>query len=101
MPLRYAGDLDAAGLHIAATVEQTYGATLVAMDTALVRAAGDLPSAVPLGLVPSSCDPALAAQLQATGRVLYQEHDAVLTRLLDLTSSKRGVWQSVSQEAGA
>ncbi|WP_050493455.1 DUF2399 domain-containing protein [Streptomyces sp. NRRL B-1381] len=100
VPLRYAGDLDASGLHIAATVEQTYGATLVAMDTALVRAAGDLPSAVPLGLVPSSCDPALAAQLQATGRVLYQEHDVILTRLLDVTSSKRRAWQSVSQEAG-
>ncbi|MEV3972786.1 DUF2399 domain-containing protein [Streptomyces sp. NPDC050698] len=100
VPLRYAGDLDAAGLHIAVTVEQTYGATLVAMDTALVRAAGDQPSAVPLGLLPSSCDPALAAQLQATGRVLYQEHDAVLTRLLDSTSSKRGALQSLSQEVG-
>ncbi|MFF4590476.1 DUF2399 domain-containing protein [Streptomyces sp. NPDC001388] len=88
--LRYAGDLDAAGLHIAATVQQTYGAELIAMDTALVRAAGDRPSAVPLGPLPSICDPALAAQLRTTGRVLYQEHDAVLTRLLDPASSKQG-----------
>ncbi|MDO0917870.1 DUF2399 domain-containing protein [Streptomyces sp. DT2A-34] len=88
--LRYTGDLDAAGLHIAATVQQTYGAELIAMDTALVRAAGDLPSAVPLGPLPSICDPALAAQLRTTGRVLYQEHDAVLTRLLDPASSKQG-----------
>ncbi|MFS8202611.1 DUF2399 domain-containing protein [Streptomyces sp. CWNU-52B] len=92
VPLRYAGDLDAAGLHIAATVQQTYGARLVAMDTALVHAAGDQPSAVPLGPLPSSCDPALAAQLQATGRVLYQEHDAVLTRLLDPASSQPEAW---------
>ncbi|MEW2400330.1 DUF2399 domain-containing protein [Streptomyces sp. NPDC046862] len=100
VPLHYAGDLDAAGLHIAATVQQTYGAKLVAMDTALVSAAGDLPSAIPLGPLPSTCDPALAAQLQATGHVLYQEHDAVLTRLLDPAPSERGALQAVPRQAG-
>ncbi|SDP61815.1 TIGR02679 family protein [Streptomyces sp. cf386] len=100
VPLYYAGDLDAAGLHIAATVQQTYGAQLVAMDAALVRAAGDLPSAAPLGPLPNSCDPALAAQLQATGRVLYQEHDAVLTRLLDPASSEPGALHPAPRQAG-
>ncbi|WP_432590512.1 DUF2399 domain-containing protein [Streptomyces sp. HD1123-B1] len=87
--LRYAGDLDAAGIHIAATVQQTYGAELIAMDTDIVHAAGDLPSGVPLGTLPSSCDPALAALLYARGRVLYQEHDAALTRLLAPAPAER------------
>ncbi|MEU6032996.1 DUF2399 domain-containing protein [Streptomyces tauricus] len=100
VPLRYAGDLDAAGLHIAATVQQTYGAVLVAMDTALVRAAGDRPSVIPLGPLPSSCDPELAAQLQETGRVLYQEHDAVLMRLLDPASSRRESLHSAPRQMG-
>ncbi|MCM8555416.1 DUF2399 domain-containing protein [Streptomyces sp. STCH 565 A] len=89
VPLRYAGDLDAAGLHIAATVQQTYGAELVAMDSTVVHAAGDVPSAIPLGPLPSNCDPALAKHLRAAGRVLYQEHDAVLTHLLDLDPALR------------
>ncbi|MFE7439341.1 DUF2399 domain-containing protein [Streptomyces chartreusis] len=86
--LRYAGDLDGAGLHIAATVQQLYDAEIVAMDTCLVGASGELPSAVPLGPLPSNCDPALAAQLRAKGRVLYQEHDAVLVRLFNSAPSE-------------
>jgi hypothetical protein len=62
--------------------------------------AGVLPSAVPLGPLPSSCDPALAAQLQATGRVLYQEHDAVLTRLLDPSSSEREALHPAPRQVG-
>ncbi|MEV7434027.1 DUF2399 domain-containing protein [Streptomyces griseoviridis] len=89
VPLRYAGDLDAAGLHIATAVQQAYGATLIAMDAALVQAAGGLPSAVPLGPLPNTTDPDLADRLKETGRVIYQEHDAVLTRLLDPTCSQR------------
>lgn len=88
--LRYAGDLDAAGLHIAATVQQTYGAEIVAMDPDLIHATGDLPSAIPLGPLPSNCDPALATQLRARGRALYQEHDAVLTRLLGSALNEQG-----------
>ncbi|MFG2615905.1 DUF2399 domain-containing protein [Streptomyces anulatus] len=98
--LRYAGDLDGAGLHIAATVQQIYGAELVAMDTCLVSESGDLPSAVPLGRLPSDCDPALAAQLRAKGRVLYQEHDAVLARLLNPASSAQDVLRAVPQQPG-
>ncbi|MGC0344357.1 hypothetical protein RKD20_009479 [Streptomyces sp. SLBN-8D4] len=101
VPLRYAGDLDAAGLHIAATVQQTYGAVLVAMDTALVRAAGDRPSVIPLGPLPNSCDPELIAQLQATGRVLYQEHDVVLMRLLDPASSSRETLHPTPRQMGS
>ncbi|WP_406390080.1 DUF2399 domain-containing protein [Streptomyces sp. NBC_00882] len=89
VPLRYAGNLDVAGLRIAAAVQQTYGATLIAMDAALVQAAGDLPSAVPLGPLPNTTDPDLADRLKETGRVIYQEHDAVLSRLLDPTCSQR------------
>jgi uncharacterized protein (TIGR02679 family) len=96
LQLRYAGDLDGAGLHIAAAVQQIYGAELVAMDATLVRAAGDLPSSIPLGLLPSSCDPALAAQLRVSGRVLYQEHDTVLTHLLDLAPPEPGTPRSPS-----
>jgi uncharacterized protein (TIGR02679 family) len=89
VPLRYAGDLDAAGLHIATTVQQTYGAALIAMDAALVQAVGDLPSAIPLGPLPNTTDPDLADRLKETGRVIYQEHDAVLSRLLDPMCSQR------------
>ncbi|MGK3094520.1 DUF2399 domain-containing protein [Streptomyces sp. WAC01490] len=98
--LRYAGDLDGAGLHIAATVQQIYGAELVAMDTCLVSASGDLPSAVPLGRLPSDCDPELAAQLRAKGRILYQEHDAVLARLLNPASSAQEALRAVPQQPG-
>ncbi|MFE5143933.1 DUF2399 domain-containing protein [Streptomyces fagopyri] len=100
VPLRYAGDLDAAGLHIAATVQQTYGAHLIAMDCAVVRAAGEEPSVIPLGLLPVGCDPALAAQLQAMGRVLYQEHDAVLTRLLEPGSAPAQACHPVPRQVG-
>ncbi|MBT2905187.1 hypothetical protein HET68_14545 [Streptomyces sp. McG8] len=76
MHLRYADDVDTAGFHVAATVQQTYGAELVAMNADVVHAAGDSPSAVPLGILPAGCDP----QLGAEGHVLHQEHDAVLAR---------------------
>lgn len=82
IPLYYAGDLDAAGIQIAAMVRQTYGAELVAMDADLVHTVGDTPSAVPLGALPEACDPALINSLRAAGRVIYQEHDAAIARLL-------------------
>ncbi|MGA4986628.1 DUF2399 domain-containing protein [Streptomyces cellulosae] len=75
--LRYAGDLDTASFHVAATVQQTYGAELDAMNADVVHAAGDSPSAVPLGILPAGCDPQLGA---GGGHVLCQEHDAVLAR---------------------
>ena len=74
--LRYAGDLDTASFHVAATVQQTYGAELDAMNADAVHAAGDSPSADPLGILPAGCDP----QPGAGGHVLYQEHDAVPAR---------------------
>ncbi|WUM95886.1 DUF2399 domain-containing protein [Streptomyces sp. NBC_00322] len=83
VPLRYAGDLDTAGLQIAATVHQLYGAELVAMDAAIVRATGSTPSAVPIGaLPPAHSSTELGRALHAGGRIVYQEHDAVLDRLL-------------------
>ncbi|MFD7431193.1 DUF2399 domain-containing protein [Streptomyces sp. NPDC059818] len=83
VPLRYAGDLDTAGLQIAATVHQTYGAELVAMDAALVRQAGQSPSAIPIGVLPSAqADTELGQALLAGGRIVYQEHEAVHDRLL-------------------
>ena len=81
-------------------MQQIYGAELVAMDTCLVSASGDLPSAVPLGRLPSDCDPALAAQLRAKGRVLYQEHDAVLARLLTPAPSAQDALRAVPQQQG-
>lgn len=81
--LRYAGDLDGPGLGIAYTVARLYGADLVAMDAATLHDAGATPSAVPLGRLPAeNVDPQLARELCAGGRVVFQEHDAVLNRLL-------------------
>ncbi|MFE6129183.1 DUF2399 domain-containing protein [Streptomyces sp. NPDC056437] len=81
--LRYAGDLDAAGIQIATTVRQTYGAELVAMDAAVAHTAGHTPSRVPLRALPAVCEPELADVLRMGGRAVYQEHDAVLGQLLD------------------
>ncbi|MGW1267424.1 DUF2399 domain-containing protein [Streptomyces sp. NPDC002491] len=83
VPLRYAGDLDTAGLQIATTVHQLYGAELVAMDAALVHAAKSTASAVPIGaLPPAHANTELGQALRTGGRIVYQEHDAVLDRLL-------------------
>ncbi|QIK10947.1 DUF2399 domain-containing protein [Streptomyces sp. ID38640] len=98
--LRYAGDLDPAGLQIAATVQQTYGAELIAMDAALVHAAGNSPSAVPLGPLPSDCDPVLATQLHVAGRVVYQEHDVVLDHLFRRPGADEGVSSRATPAAG-
>lgn len=81
--LRYAGDLDGPGLGIAHTVVRLYGAALVAMDLATLHGAGPQPSAVPLGPLPTEhIDPQLAHELSNVGRVVFQEHDAILGRLL-------------------
>ncbi|MEJ2852406.1 MULTISPECIES: TIGR02679 domain-containing protein [unclassified Saccharothrix] len=79
--LRYAGDLDGPGLHIAKVVAETYGAQLVAMSAATVEQAGPEPSAVPLGEPPVWLEQGLSDALRLSGRVLYQEHDAVLRSL--------------------
>ncbi|MEV7374682.1 DUF2399 domain-containing protein [Streptomyces sp. NPDC090301] len=80
--LYYAGDLDAAGIQIAATVRQVYGAELIAMDEGIVQTAGSDRSVTPLSAIPEECDPALADALRTGGRAIYQEHDAILARLL-------------------
>ncbi|MEU1377404.1 TIGR02679 domain-containing protein [Streptomyces triculaminicus] len=83
LALRYAGDLDGPGLSIAHTVARLYGADLVAMDRATLHDAAATPSAVPLGPLPAEgVDPQLARELCAGGHVVFQEHDAVLDRLL-------------------
>ncbi|WP_243715214.1 DUF2399 domain-containing protein [Micromonospora sp. KC207] len=69
--LRYAGDIDHAGQHIAAIVADTYGAELIAMDAATALQAQQHPPAVMLA-------PAVLAAPLAT----YQEHDVVLHRIL-------------------
>lgn len=46
--LRYAGDLDPDGVHVAAYIAEHYGAELVTMDAETISAAGPTPSAVPL-----------------------------------------------------
>ncbi|TQM85472.1 uncharacterized protein (TIGR02679 family) [Saccharothrix saharensis] len=79
--LRYAGDLDGPGLHIANVVAETYGAQLVAMSADTVEQAGPEPSDVPLGEPPAWLDQGLSDALRSTGRVVYQEHDAVLKSL--------------------
>ncbi|MFC7512210.1 hypothetical protein ACFQV4_25790 [Streptomyces thermocarboxydus] len=53
--------MDTAGFHVAATVQQTYGAELHAMNADLAHAAGDSPPAVPLGILLAGCDPQLGA----------------------------------------
>jgi hypothetical protein len=80
--LRYAGDLDASGLAVAQAVADGYGAELVAMDAATVAAATPAPSRVPLTVLPTGVGPALTDALTAHGRVVFQEHDAVLDRIL-------------------
>jgi uncharacterized protein (TIGR02679 family) len=80
--LRYSGDLDDSGLRIAEYVKQSYGAELIAMDTATVSAAGPAPSAVPLNPVPQPADTKLAMALQISGHVVFQENDAILDQLL-------------------
>ncbi|WP_414166380.1 DUF2399 domain-containing protein [Streptoverticillium reticulum] len=90
LALRYAGDLDGPGLSIAHTVARLYGADLVAMDTATLHDAAATPSAVPLGPLPAEgIGPQLARELCAGGRVVFQEHNAVLDRLLP-TSNLHG-----------
>jgi uncharacterized protein (TIGR02679 family) len=79
--LRYAGDLDADGLHVAAYIAQHYGAELVAMDAATVAEAGPAPSQVPLGPMPGSEDKTI---LGLSDRVLFQEHDIVLRKIFDI-----------------
>jgi uncharacterized protein (TIGR02679 family) len=80
--LRYAGDLDDSGLRIAEYVNQTYGAELVAMNAATVSAAGPAPSTVLLDPLPRPADTELAAALQSSGHVVFQENDAILDQLL-------------------
>lgn len=86
--LRYAGDLDGPGLGIAHTVTRLYGARLVAMDLATLHDAGTHPSTVLLGpLTDEDIDLQLARELRDMGRVVFQEHDAVLDRLLPPSST--------------
>ncbi|MFJ3975888.1 TIGR02679 domain-containing protein [Streptomyces sp. NPDC090021] len=86
--LRYAGDLDGPGLGIAHTVVRLYGSGLVAMDLATLRDAGAHPSAVPVGrLTAEDIDVQLAHELRGVGRVVFQEHDTVLDRLLPPASA--------------
>ncbi|WP_433261619.1 DUF2399 domain-containing protein [Actinosynnema sp. CS-041913] len=79
--LRYAGDLDGPGLQIANVVAETYGARLVAMSADTVEQAGREPSGVPLGELPVWLDQRLSDALRSSGRVVCQEHDAVLRNL--------------------
>lgn len=86
--LQYAGDMDGPGLGIAHTVARLYGARLVAMDLATLHDAGTHPSAVLLGPLPAeNIDLQLARELRNVGRVVFQEHDAVLDRLLPPAST--------------
>lgn len=67
--LRYAGDIDHAGQHIAAIVADTYGAELIAMGAGIAqRVQQRLPTVV---LTPAA---------QAGPAAIYQEHDAALHR---------------------
>lgn len=85
--LQYAGDMDGPGLGIAHTVTRLYGARLVAMDLATLHDAGTHPSTVLLGpLTDEGIDLQLARTLRDMGRVVFQEHDAVLDRLLPPSS---------------
>ncbi|MEU8344829.1 TIGR02679 domain-containing protein [Spirillospora sp. NPDC048832] len=74
--LKYAGDLDPDGVHVAAYIAEHYGAELVAMDPETISEAGPAPSAVPL------TDPSLKAAFGLPEHILFQEHDAVLRRIL-------------------
>lgn len=83
VPLTYAGDIDRDGLIIAAQIQALYGARLVGMDKDVVVQAGASPSTVPLGALPDGIPTDLAATLAEHGRAVYQEHDAVLQKLLN------------------
>ncbi|QTR02884.1 DUF2399 domain-containing protein, partial [Saccharothrix algeriensis] len=87
--LRYAGDLDGPGLRIAGQVAATYGSALVAMSADVVRHAGAKPSAVPFGEPADWLAPELRDAIAVSGRVVYQEHDAVLGELLTDQSDPR------------
>ncbi|GAA2843470.1 TIGR02679 domain-containing protein [Nonomuraea rubra] len=77
--LRYAGDLDTDGFQVANYIAQHYGAELVAMDAEIIAEVGSAPSAVPFG---PHTDPTLKAAHGLPEYVLFQEHDAVLRRIL-------------------
>jgi uncharacterized protein (TIGR02679 family) len=81
--LRYAGDLDPDGLHVAAYIAEDYGAELVAMDAETIAEAGPAPSEVLLGPLP---DVKFSSSLDLSDRVLFQEHDVVLRRIFDFPS---------------
>ncbi|MFE4674266.1 DUF2399 domain-containing protein [Streptomyces sp. NPDC056723] len=95
--LRYAGDLDAAGFQIAAVVQQTYGAELIAMDMAPIGRSDAEAATTPSG----TGDPVPDGQLSRTGRVLYQEHDAVLDLLFPPEGPCRSPQRRQCGEAGA
>lgn len=80
--LRYASDLDAPGYWIAEYVRKTYGAEIIAMDATTVTMAGPTPSTVPLDPIPEVPETSLAEALRTIGKVIFQEHDAVLDQLL-------------------
>ncbi|MGW8847974.1 DUF2399 domain-containing protein [Streptomyces xiamenensis] len=80
--LRYSGDLDGSGLRIAEYVARTYGAELVAMDSSTVQEAGSEPSSVSLGPALETGEETAWDALRAGGRVIFQEHDAVLRQVL-------------------
>jgi len=80
--LRYSGDLDGSGLRIAEYVARTYGAELIAMDASTVQEAGPEPSSVPLAPALEAGEATVRDALRAGGRVVFQEHDAVLRQVL-------------------
>ncbi|MGV9380029.1 TIGR02679 domain-containing protein [Nonomuraea sp. NPDC003707] len=84
--LRYAGDLDADGIHVASYIAENYGAEVVAMDAETIAEAGSKPSAVPLG---SLINPTLKATYGLSEYVLFQEHDTVLRRIFDTSLPPR------------
>ncbi|GIF44238.1 TIGR02679 domain-containing protein [Actinoplanes xinjiangensis] len=76
--LRYAGDIDPAGRQIAAAVAATYGAQLIAMDEETVAHARLYPPPLPR----------VDTRIHGSDRTavippVYQEHDAVVARILD------------------
>jgi uncharacterized protein (TIGR02679 family) len=84
VPLRYAGDMDRDGIHVAEYVAEHYGATLVAMDSDTTAEAGTKPSNV---LLSPLIDPALKSYLGLAEHAMFQEHDAILRRIFSLTNS--------------
>ncbi|WP_033346243.1 DUF2399 domain-containing protein [Catenuloplanes japonicus] len=66
--LRYAGDTDDTGTHIARLVAETYGAEIIAMDTETKRRALSQPPLLPSVL--------------GGNAPTYQEHDVVLQQIL-------------------